>query len=37
VETLARQVVDSTPELHDALQELRQLPTKLMTGETVYK
>jgi hypothetical protein len=36
-ETLARQVVDSAPELHDALQELRQLPTKLMTGETVYK
>ena len=37
VETMARLAVDSAPELHDALQELRRLPTTLMTGETVYK
>lgn len=37
VEALARFVVDAAPELHDALQELRKLPTTLMTGETVYK
>jgi len=37
VEVLARHAVDAVPELHDALQTLRGLPGKLMTGESVYK
>lgn len=36
VEVLARHAVDAVPELHDALQTLRGLPSRLMTGDVVY-